>query len=215
MGVDYGGAVLFARGPTLNIGGEMKTKDLIKELQEADPSGELHVMDLRGAIHFVDCQPGYHNGPCHYVEKSIHYPSKYYIVDKKDKVVIHGVDLDDFIWGHDGKTDKIIVDLHSTTTAEHYNKRIQDIAAEAKLFHTKSGYEFIVRLLEALKKGDRIMHDKLKENDRITCNSSYFLSKDGEKNRLCQGETAALIESSLFELDKEKLEWFLTLKEEK
>lgn len=43
----------------------MKTKDLIEELQKADPSGELDCCIGNADIHFVDVLPGYYDGCYH------------------------------------------------------------------------------------------------------------------------------------------------------
>ena len=41
---------------------QMKTKTLIAELQEADPSGEMHVTVGNTDIHFLGRQPSYYDG---------------------------------------------------------------------------------------------------------------------------------------------------------
>ena len=46
----------------------MKTRDLIKQLQETDPSGELEVTVGKTDIHFAETIPGYHDG-CYQVLK--------------------------------------------------------------------------------------------------------------------------------------------------
>jgi hypothetical protein len=40
----------------------MKTKDLIRELQDADPTGEMHVTVGKRDIHFIGQQPYYYDG---------------------------------------------------------------------------------------------------------------------------------------------------------
>lgn len=47
----------------------MKTKDLIRFLQEADPTGEAIVDGFDGAIHFVEGLPGYYDGCYEYLTK--------------------------------------------------------------------------------------------------------------------------------------------------
>lgn len=46
----------------------MKTSELIRQLQETDPSGELEVTVGKTDIHFVDKLPGYYDG-CYEVLK--------------------------------------------------------------------------------------------------------------------------------------------------
>lgn len=44
------------------MGEEVKTKELIKQLQEADPTGEVEVTVGNTDIHFVDALPSYYDG---------------------------------------------------------------------------------------------------------------------------------------------------------
>ena len=66
----------------------MKVKELIKKLQEADPTGELQV---DGAFYGVDRMAGYYDCPCSWLEFDEDGRKKSYNIDyKHDKVRIYG-----------------------------------------------------------------------------------------------------------------------------
>ena len=56
----------------------MKTKELIRQLQEADPSGEMNCCVENVDIFFVDCEPAYWDGCLQVLERDP--TSKYYNV---------------------------------------------------------------------------------------------------------------------------------------
>ena len=52
----------------------MKTKDLIKKLQELDPSGEIEVVDTsNSAIDFVEILPAFYDGTLEIITKNTGY----------------------------------------------------------------------------------------------------------------------------------------------
>lgn len=72
----------------------MKTKELIKQLQEADPSGECHVRINNEPICSVYSLPGYWDGPYNYLEWDKDRKNPTWIQSTKgDKVDIATVDL--------------------------------------------------------------------------------------------------------------------------
>ena len=73
----------------------MKTKELIKMLQEEDPDGESHIRINGDPIIFVDKKPGYWDGPYSYLETE---NNKHVWVQstKGSKVDINTLDLFDF-----------------------------------------------------------------------------------------------------------------------
>lgn len=80
----------------------MKTKELIRQLQENDPSGEEHCTVDGIDIWFVDRLPGYYDGNC---EQLIRDPEKkgYNIVGAKikrrsDKIMLRTLSIEDAIW---------------------------------------------------------------------------------------------------------------------
>lgn len=75
----------------------MKTKDLIKMLQEEDPTGECHVR-LNGSepIIWVESKPGYWDGPYNYIENGEDNKPTWVTSTKGNKIDIATIDLFDF-----------------------------------------------------------------------------------------------------------------------
>jgi hypothetical protein len=71
----------------------MKTKDFIKMLQDADPSGEAYLRMEGGIPLFAEHKPGYWDGPYSYVDED----GNYVYSTKGSKVDIHCIDLDGFV----------------------------------------------------------------------------------------------------------------------
>ena len=81
----------------------MKTKELIRQLQEADPSGELECCVNNADIHFVNVEPAYYDG-CLQVLKRDESKSPYYNIcgakytSVGDKVVIRPLSICDAVF---------------------------------------------------------------------------------------------------------------------
>ena len=84
----------------------MKTKDFIKMLQEADPSGESHVRIDGGAVFFAEPKEGYWDGPYNYIEMVDGKP-KWTASTKGYKVDIRTMDLYDFVEWYDGDLEEV------------------------------------------------------------------------------------------------------------
>lgn len=80
----------------------MKTKELIRQLQEADPSGEEEVSVGNVDIHFVDREPAYYDGCLQVLVRDEN--NKFYnitgakVVSNGNKVVIHTLSITDALW---------------------------------------------------------------------------------------------------------------------
>jgi len=88
----------------------MKTKDVIKRLQEVDPSGELDVSVGNIDIHFIDVEPGYYDGIQQVLIRDE--TCRYYNIvggkfnSSQNKVVIHTHAISDFLFENpDGYVD--------------------------------------------------------------------------------------------------------------
>jgi len=82
----------------------MKTKDLIKQLQKADPSGELHVrMSNGGMPDFVRVLPGYYDGGYWYIDDA----GIMTYTTVGDKVEIYARSYDHVVEECDGDMEKI------------------------------------------------------------------------------------------------------------
>lgn len=80
----------------------MKTKELIRQLQEADPSGEVEVCVGNVDIHFVDIEPAYYDGTLQVLKRDESKSPYYNIVGGKycrtgSKVVLHTLSISDAI----------------------------------------------------------------------------------------------------------------------
>lgn len=89
----------------------MKTKEVIRQLNEADPTGEVDVCIDNVDIHFIDREPAYYDGPLQVLVRDEAKPG-YNIVGAKykrsgEKVQIHTLSVSDAItnFGSDTKLD--------------------------------------------------------------------------------------------------------------
>ena len=104
----------------------MKTKDLIAELQEADPSGELEVCVENVDIFTVTTEPAYWDGRLQVLKRD---PAKkpYYDVvggkytSKGSKVVISPMSITDLLW-NDPDAEIDYSEVGSPDSAERYRK---------------------------------------------------------------------------------------------
>lgn len=111
----------------------MKTKDLIRELQEADPFGEMECCVQNSDIHFVDLEPAYYDGYLQVLKRS---DSKYYnIIGAKytsqgSKVVIHPLSISDAIF----EQEDLPVEFEdlSPGNAEYYRQHVEKRRKETR-----------------------------------------------------------------------------------
>jgi hypothetical protein len=71
----------------------MKTKEFIKMLQEADPSGEAHIRMEGGIPRFAELKPGYWDGPYSYLDED----GNWVYSTEGNKVDIHCLDRYDYV----------------------------------------------------------------------------------------------------------------------
>lgn len=122
----------------------MKTKELIRQLQEADPSGEIEVAVGNTDIHFLELQPAYYDGPLQVLSRDLN--SKYYnitgVTYKRtgSKICIHTLSASDVI----SQDDDAIIDYSElseesriATKKAHDSLRefVSDIENELELEH--------------------------------------------------------------------------------
>jgi hypothetical protein len=75
----------------------MKTKEFIKMLQEADPSGESHVRIDGGIPQFAHLVPGYYDGSYNYLDDNDNWVKS----TEGTKVDIYSMDVWDFVEQHE------------------------------------------------------------------------------------------------------------------
>jgi hypothetical protein len=113
----------------------MKTKDLIKQLQECDPEGETEVCVHNVPIYYVDNLPAYYDGK---LQVLINDPEKepyYSVVGAKfvstgRKVVINTLGIDDAI--HSDPDLPVEIDNDIPTYDFSYAKRVEEWRKEAR-----------------------------------------------------------------------------------
>ena len=177
----------------------MKVKDLIKYLQEADPTGERHVRVDGGAIFGCEPKPGYWDGPYQYIDWD---RKKYVISTKGDKVDIRTMSYEDWIWDHDGDTSDIELQLTycNDTREKEYRKEFKEIAEEARAQAEIFDEEFLERVKKLIAEGWAFREDKKNGN---WSKSMMYRSKDDKVERMLIGECEAVTKSGAFEIDKE------------
>jgi hypothetical protein len=105
----------------------MKTKELIKLLQEVDPAGETEVCVHNNDILFVDCEPAYYDGTLERLEvKNGRIVGAKY-VRKGSKVRIHPLSISDAI----GDNEFLPVDLNDrpeyASLVERYRRETREL----------------------------------------------------------------------------------------
>lgn len=105
----------------------MKTKDLIAQLQENDPTGEVECVVGGIDIHFVERMPGFYDG-CYQVlikDKPNQYPTGVKIMRSGEKVMIHTLSASDLIF--DAEDVEVIIDPQM---GEFHTIRYQNLVAK-------------------------------------------------------------------------------------
>lgn len=114
----------------------MKTKDFIKMLHEADPSGEAHIRLPDGGIPvYAELKEGYWDGPYSYFDDDGNY-----VYSSEDlKLDLYSTDIWDFVNNHtDEKTtweeikNRFIFKLTGYCESESKNRKINTVLQEAK-----------------------------------------------------------------------------------
>ena len=199
----------------------MKTKDLIKLLQEEDPTGECHVRGWSGAISHVWGKPGYYDGPYSYLEEveiDGKETKRMVFSSKGNKIDIHCYDLTDLCWDLDGDEEKVLERVRFEYTylksdrEENIRKKISEECAEARNFSTCSMKEYLEKVkVDYMDKGMIFIQPlntlPTNYNRQYAIFPGTVLGEppnptgctewDGA-HHLCQGESRAIIDSGKF-----------------
>ena len=213
----------------------MKTKEIIKNLQEIDPSGEMHVRAPGGgAISFFEEKPGCWDGAYSYLDEN----GIYVTTTKGSKIDMSSTYIDDIVDKYEGDMEKIRKMIKFDYTV--YNKKqtrekvdehwvsIEKSAKESRILNEKLTKDFTFEVLKMLKKGYRVI--QLKEYEIGTYNVMWFIkdlkvfkefmkkdfshqinSREDNQIKLNQGSCGAVLKSELFTpIEKEDhVEWKL------
>jgi hypothetical protein len=135
----------------------MKTKDLIRKLQEEDPSGEEHVCVGNVDIGFISKEPAYYDGAA----QVILYNEKGEIVGGKykrsgNKIQVHLRRFSDLIWD---RKEGFMVDYSelSSDRQEAYKENHQKIVKSSKDLDYEIELEYFVKHIK--ERAEKIMDD--------------------------------------------------------
>lgn len=190
----------------------MKTKDFIKMLQEADPTGEAFIrLPGGGAPWFAEAKEGYWDGPYQYLEPRDcndtkgHYSTLVTSV-KESKVDIHVKDMETIVWEEKGEMDKIknrfkfeFNGFHLDSQKEKENKQwiaIEKEALRAKECHNRLLIESTEKTIEKYFSGGYEVRQSL--DKKIGMYNCIAAHKNLVKYTLNQEECKAIITSSKF-----------------
>ena len=113
----------------------MKTKDFIKMLQEADPSGEAYIRMQGGVPHCAELKEGYWDGPFQYIDDDGNFVTSI----KEFKVDIHCIDILKF--NPSLKYDYIICTLPFNAFP---NGLVKDLQNQLKTFsHERTHFSYV------------------------------------------------------------------------
>ena len=177
----------------------MKTKDLIKALQEEDPTGENHVrVGGGGALISVVSKPGYWDGPYQYIDEN----GIFVETTEDDKIDLLCRSVEDVIWDLDGDMDKIKEKIrveYSYCDKKHENdfwKYIENESKTAKEFKKELYEEIFKGMLEKINKGWKIVQSKSEPIGKFfTLKYKKGLKKEG----LNAGEHKIVFNKNMFE----------------
>jgi len=195
----------------------MKTKEFIKMLKEADPSGEAYVrLPDGGAPYYAEHKEGYWDGAYQYLEKIDGHKPTLITSTRGSKVDITSLHIDDIVWEEDGNIERIKNRLRFDMTFypdvnnNKINTYMKYVEEEAEWVHKKH-----IDSVEDWK--NRVLEKWFNEEDIITTEIRQPLDKKigwfnqmtahhlfKSKQHLCQGECMAIIESGEFYPEKNK-----------
>ena len=164
----------------------MTTKEFIKMLKEADPSGNLHVRVGEGIPLFAEPKQGYWDGPYYYFDND----RNFVISVKGDKVDIHTTGYEEFIWDNDGDYSNIKFEgfdryCDPEPSLKRYQETFDKISQECIACLEQSTAHFTKEVNEKLEEGWKIREDKSHGN--WSKNMMNWVKGKKEK-RMCVGE---------------------------
>jgi hypothetical protein len=189
----------------------MTTAELIRELQKEDPEGTCQVRTSDGgAVFCCEGKAGYWDGPYSYIDKN-----EFVITDKDNKVDIHSMTYETWIWDNDGDYSNIRVEVHGDKK-KYYLEKFEEISKEAKRAAKQHNEEFFYEVLNKIKEGWAIAQPL---SAAIGHYHVMWFLKDpnfdfkGTDTKLNQGQCDIVLNSGFFvPIKTEKnIEWHFTL----
>jgi len=154
----------------------MKTKELIKQLQECDPSGEIEVCVSNVDIHYVTTEPAYYDGKLQLLVRDPALTDCYDVIGGKymttgSKVVITLMSITDVLWDDpDATIDYSDIPEHSRARYEESDNKTRQASRDVTL---KVSMEAFARWVK--KKADELRPDN---SDRCKSAANYFYEKN-------------------------------------
>jgi hypothetical protein len=188
----------------------MTTAELIRELQKEDPEGTCQVRTSDGGVVFCcEGKEGYWDGPYSYFDKD-----EFVISDKGNKVDIHSMTYESWIWDHDGDYSKIRLDVHGDQ--QRYLKKFEEISKEAKSAVKQSNETMLYEVLDRIRQGWAVAQPL---NSEIGHYHVMWFIKDSNfdfkstDTKLNQGQCDIVLNSGFFVPIKtsKNVEWHFTL----
>jgi hypothetical protein len=178
----------------------MKSKELIRLLQEADPSGEGHVVVDNKDIFFLEWKPGYWDGRYTVLVRDEKKKPWYDIVGAEyrsdgDKLNVNTMDWEDVLLDNPDAPIKVV----DTFVEKRMQKAVDRCRAEMKALYAKLTKEMTEQVLAKLKEGWQIRQPASEMGKAF--GMEWFKSgfiKDKKEN-LCCGECKVVLKSELFE----------------
>lgn len=202
----------------------MKTKDFIKILQEADPSGEGYVrLPCGGAIRFVEAKEGYWDGPYSYIDED----GKYVSSTQGYKIDVYTKEPTDFIWEDlewnsyqenvDGLFDKLKENFvfkygyHPDSTKERIDSFFKGMKEDLDRYieyKKESDKKYLEEVISKFKKGWKFFQ---KKNFKMKFYDWDIINEKGQKEGANWATTGPILLSGKFKsIDQgEYLEWVL------
>ena len=122
----------------------MKTKELIRQLQECDPTGEVEVICDGGDIYTVIPLPAYYDGSLKTLIRDDSLKPYYDVIGMREtregrKVVLQGMDLQDVCWDIDDPS-KLIIEGSDEfkESAKKHIKECQDCVLKINMDHFRN-----------------------------------------------------------------------------
>ena len=179
----------------------MKSKELIRWLQEEDPTGEGEVVVGNDDIHFLEWKPGYWDGKYTVLIRDESKRPYYDIVGAEyrsdgEKLCIRTMSWQDVISNDTDAPVKVV----DTFCEKRMQNNVDAWRAEMKAMEKELNEEFVERVKSKLKDGWKIRQPS---HERV---GKYFVTKwfkkgffkDKEEN-FVQGECEAVLKSGLFD----------------
>ena len=174
----------------------MKTSQLVKLLQEADPTGDLEVYGAGGAIYDVERLPGYYDGSYSYIETEQDGETlKNYVISKANqKVYIDSMSAE--TWLLDRDIDRVFIEdskgVRKTAATE---ERFKKIVRQSKAIDKEMTKTTVLEILSKM----RIGYYRTKAvNDSIDYQNTEFVEENKDPVRCGSGVWIALRDSGYF-----------------